>query len=241
MEGFISGAVAAAAVWPFETIRVQCQVLSKSTFKDCVMQIYCKQSIPGFYKGLPHGMAGSSIFYGMYFPLYTYLKTNEYASVSAFWASYGAANISSIFNNVFYVVRTRRQTQVTKTASKSNVSIFTIIKHEGLRGLSQGLGFTCLKNLEIGCISPCREYLIEHYHIHPPIATFIAKLFFSTLTYPLDTARTLQRYPMSYNSILSRFIRNPKSTYFGYTLYAARSVPSTVIAFTIHDWLANSK
>lgn len=241
MEGFISGAIAAAAVWPLETIRAQRQVLPKSTFKECVHQIYYKQSIPGFYKGLPHGMVGAGAFYGMYFPLYTFLKTNEYASIPAFWASYGAANISSIFNNAFYVVRTRRQTQVTRIACKLNASIFDIIKHEGLRGLTQGLGFTWLKNVEIGCISPCREYLINHYHIQPPIATFITKLFFSTLTYPLDTARTLRRYPLSYNSIINRFLHNPKSTYFGYTLYAVRSIPSTVIAFTVHDWLISYK
>lgn len=237
MEGFISGAVAAAAVWPIETIRAQRQVLPKSTFIKCVRQIYYKQSFSGFYKGLPHGMVGVSIFYGLYFPFYNFLKTNEYFPVPAFWASYCAANISSVFNNAFYVVRTRRQTQITKKACQLNVSIFNIVRQEGWKGLTGGLGFTWLKNVEIGCIAPCREYLIQHHNIHPIVATFTTKLFFSTITYPLDTARTLRRYPLSYSEIVTRFVRNPKSTYFGYTLYAIRAIPSTVITFTVYDWL----
>ena len=240
MEGFIGGAVAAIIVWPAETVRTQRQVLSTNTIKSCIASIYQKQGLGGFYKGLNYGVAGMSTFYGTYFYLYHFLKTNKRQPIQPFWASYLAANVASTFNNGLYVIRTRRQTQLIKTSAQHNMPLSTTLKREGWKMWTRGLGFTFVKNIEMGCISPCREYLIDSYHIHPIVATFTSKMVFGILLYPLDTARTLRRCestPKSFRKILYQFRSNPKSAYYGCPLYIARSVPTTVIAFTLYDWL----
>jgi len=246
-HGFISGATAAFAVWPFETIRTQKQVLNKTTFSNRVQHIYRKQGLTGFYKGLSHGMTGMGMFFALYFPIHGHLKkqyifrnSEESAfGIRPFLASYIAANISSVFNNVFFVIRTRRQTQVTMLKPSINSSIFGVMKTEGIKGLIRGLGITCIKNIEFGFIVPFRQYMKDK-GFDPLPATFTAKLITTSITYPLDTARTLCRYstkPLSGKQIVLQFYKSPKSAYKGYSLYILRSVPSTAIAFTTYDWL----
>ncbi len=240
MEGFVSGAVAAIVVWPAEVVRTQQQVLCVSTIKSCIANIYKKQGLGGFYKGLNYGVTGMSLFYGTYFYLYRFLKTNKRQPIQPFWASYLAANVASTFNNGLYVIRTRRQTQLIKTSAHHNMSLSTALKKEGWKMWTRGLGFTFAKNVELSCITSCREYLIEHQHVHPIVATFASKITFGMLLYPIDTARTLRRCessPKSFMEIATRFRSNPKSAYCGCLVYMIRSVPSTVIAFTVYDWL----
>ncbi len=239
MEGFVSGAIAAIVVCPAETVRVQQQVSPSSTIKSCIANIYKKQGVVGFYKGMNYGIAGMSQFYGTYFYLYRFLKTNDHLAIQPFWASYLAANIASTLNNGLYVIRTRRQTQLIKTSAHHNIPLSTALKHEGWKMWTRGLGFTFVKNVELSCITSCREYLKTH-HIHPIVATFASKMMFGLLLYPIDTARTLRRCestPKSFMEIACQFRSNPKSAYYGCLVYMIRSVPSTIIAFTVYDWL----
>lgn len=251
-HGFISGAAAAAGVWPFETIRTQKQVLDKkSTVCNRVHHIYKNQGVSGFYKGLPHGMMGMGMFFALYFPLHDRLKKNSFfhnsskptSGIRAFLASYLAANVSSVFNNVFYVIRVRRQTQITQSSPQVKSTILKVIQEEGFKGLTRGLGITWMKNVELGFIAPFRQYMKDRGY-DPLIATFTAKLATTSITYPLDTARTLRRYsiaPLSGTEILLKFYKQPINAYKGYSLYVLRSVPSTVIAFTVYDWLESKQ
>lgn len=236
MEGFISGAVATLCVWPMETIRTQRQVMNKSTIKSCTKNIYFNQGVRGFYKGLWHEMIGKGMFYGLYFKVYDLIR-NGYGC-NAFMASYLAACGSSVVNNGFYVLRIRYQTHIIKLQNKT--SFVNMIRKEGIRGWTQGLGFTLLKNIEIGGIMAVREKMTRDYDVHPTISTFCSKMIFGMMLYPLDTARTLRRCetsPKSLQQILYRFSYNPKSAYYGCMMYLIRSVPSSVIAFTMNDYL----
>jgi len=249
MNGFLSGAIAAASVWPLETIRTQKQVYTKGSTYDCIINIYKKQGIRGFYKGLTYGIFGMGIFYAGYFPLYDFLKiylarkstrvnASRFSTTVPYLASYIAANIASLYTNAFYVIRTRHQTQIIR-GSNSNLTIIRIIREEGIKGLSRGLGFTWIKNIELGFNAPFRDKM-KKYGYNPILSSFVAKLFTTSVTYPLDTARTLRRhlmYPISAKDIAIRFYHDPKSAYKGYPIYALRSIPSTVIAFTVYDWL----
>jgi len=246
-HGFISGATAAFAVWPFETIRTQKQVLHNSAFSNRVQHIYQKQGLTGFYKGLTHGIGGIGMFFALYFPIHGELKKryishnlgdNEFG-IRPFLASYSAANISSVFNNIFHVILTRRQTQVTTSNPNVNSTIFGVIRREGIKGLTRGLGITWVKNVELGIIAPFREYMKANGS-DPLLATFTAKLLITSITYPLDTARTLSRYstkPLSAKQIMLQFYKFPASAYKGYSLYVLRSGFATVIVFTMYDWL----
>jgi len=249
MNGFLSGAAAAVSVWPLETIRAQRQVSPNGTLSGCCHNIYKKQGLPGFYRGLTHGTFGIGIFYAGYFPLHDLLKSylvcgesnnsRRFASIMPFLASYLAASAASVYVNGFYVIRTRRQTEIIKTSQRNNMTILGVIKEEGISGLSRGLGLTWMKNIELGFIAPFRDRM-KNEGYSPILSSFVAKLFTTSITYPLDTARTLRRFstnPISGQDIAIKFYHNPKSAYKGYSIYALRSIPSTVIAFAVYDWL----
>lgn len=244
MAGFISGAVAALCVWPFETIRSQRQVVKVNiSLRECALTIYKKESILGFYKGIGCGMLGMSMFYGCYFLMNGYLRDKNY---NPFISSYISANLSALLNNGFYVMRTRKQTELVNPSflkeKKSSKSLVGILRKEGFRVWTRGLVITWIKNVELGGIAFSREYLRDNYNIPLIFATFGSKVAFGLITYPLDTARTLRRFeetPLGYHQMLNKFYTNPSSAYRGCGMYLLRSVPSTFIAFTIHDILTN--
>jgi len=239
MEGFIGGAVAALSIWPLETIRTQKQTLVKSNFKEVFYNIYKKQGVIGFYKGVSYGIKGIGTFYGIYFYLYEHLKKD----FNPFVASYTAACFGSFCNNGFNVLRTRHQTEVLNDSFKTKKypkSAFDLIKDEGTKGWCRGLMITCIKNVELGGIMSMREKLKNDHNLSPFVSTFLSKVTFGTLSYPFDTLRTLSRNHTKGDIakiMIKRTITNPSSLYNGCLVYMFRSVPSTLIAFTVHDYL----
>lgn len=239
-HGFISGSLSTIVVWPLETLRIQKQTSSEYSrsilyFSKTIMK---KQGIKGFYKGLPYGIFSKGIFYGIYFNLYEHLYNNHNKK---FISSYLSANVASLICNPLYVMQVRRQTILHRPLERC-YSCREIIYREGYRMLFRGFGFTCIKNVEIGFIPPLRDKFDE-YGLNRDLATFSAKLLVLTFTYPLDTLRNLKRLkenPMSTYNIFKMFFKNPQTMFQGYITYAMRSIPATVIAFTLQDWFVKN-
>jgi hypothetical protein len=125
------------------------------------------------------------------------------------------------------VFQIRKQTEVYHNAR---------VKKFYLKYYSKGLGVTFLKNIELGFIVPIRDHLKERWHLSPVFATFIAKIVATTFTYPLDTLRTMKRASIQRNP-LKEICKKPSMAYAGYPLYLLRSVPMTVIVFTLQDFI----
>lgn len=235
LSGFISGSMASLCVWPLETIKIQKQAVHTNSLslRYAILNIYHQHGILGFYRGVGYGMLSNSIFYGVYFNMIKYLKTNC-NSTNDFINAYISAGVGSIFINLFQIYKTQRQVQAVVNPSKS-LNCF------------KGLGWTLCKNVELGIISTFRPKLHQQLVQHGPnfmndsiigwsTSTFIIKWMTNTLLYPLDTGRVISR-TSSYSTqkIIWTMFQNPKIAYRGYILYSIRSVPSTVIAFTIND------
>jgi hypothetical protein len=205
-----------------------------------IQKIYRQGGWRGFYKGLGHGTLGNSIFYGTYFYLNSLLN-RVFGTKNGFYASYLSAGCASTLNNIFHVYKTHHQVEV-------------LVKHPLLRGdikrqwskwMFRGLGWTWVKNVELGLIMRYRHSLEEYIPVYLPskvVSTFLIKWSTTTLTYPLDTARVLSRTEaLSLPEIYRRLSASPRNAYRGYILYSTRSVPSTVIAFCTYDWLTSLK
>lgn len=251
IAGFIAGAISCVTTFPLQVIQVQQQVSkSKISIFQTVQNIYINQGFKGYYYGLSPGVWCYSIFYGTYF--YTYDKLKESTNLSPFLTSYLAAAIGSIISNPWQVVRVRRQTCILDEQLHMKPHIRDIYRQEGARALCKGLGSTLLKNMELSLFMTVYEKLTVDYRLSPVYASFTGKLVAASVTYPLDSFRSLRRNgkivkegqitkrkPLSSLEIIKRFRYKPISMYSGYPTYLIKSVPACVIAFSVNQYLKN--
>lgn len=211
MEGFIAGTISSIMCHPLETINTNLQLQKPIIIKN-------------LYNGIVPGVLSKGIFYGTFFPMYNYFKDQQFGIFS----SYMACNIASTIANPLFVLKTRYQINQYE-------SILSIYRTESFRGLYKGLFMTYLKNIEIGIQMPIYEYLKKDYNII--VSSFFSKLIATSITYPLDTIRTIQRSDKDFLTILN--ICKKKGLYNGYLLYIFRSLPHTLITFWVYEYLKN--
>lgn len=244
ISGFAAGAVSSTVFWPLNVIQVQSQVSSHiqspTTMRSVFYNILHREGILGFYRGVGKGMTAYSIFYGSFFYtndfLRNHFKEQSNNIFSTLLRGYVSAAAGSILSNPFHVVRIRAQSQILKPRNTSN-TLFHIYKVEGVSALTQGLNATLAKNWELAIIVFIHEYLSENYLLPAYITSGVGKIIATTLTYPIDSYRTARRFDskLSYQKIVSNFVKDPWNMYKGYWLYIARSIPATVLAFHIRE------
>lgn len=248
-SGFVAGAVSSVVVWPLNVIQVQRQIsghLSRSgsstnTVPGIIRNIYQKQNISGFYRGVSKGVWAYSVFYGSFFYTNDFLKRHSpEGAVYTLLRSYAAAAVGSILSNPHHVVRIRCQSGILKptyTSTSTSISIRQIYKNEGFQALTKGLGPTLVKNWELSIIMFLHEYLSEQYLLPAYLSSGIGKLAATSITYPIDSYRTARRFDSGLTSreILTTFRETPSKVYWGYWAYVVRSIPATVIAFHVRS------
>ena len=131
-------------------------------------------------------------------------------------SSYLASIVASTIINPLFVIKTRKQVN---NLSKINYT--------------QGLMLTYVKNLEIGFQLSLFELLKnKDYSIF--MASLIAKSLSTTLTYPIDTVRTIRRSGNQI-SIMNIYRQGGIRVFFnGYFYNSIRSIPSSVIALNVN-------
>ena len=208
MEGFVAGTVSSVICHPLETIHTNLQLKQKI----CIRNVY---------NGFIPGIMSKSIFYGTFFPLYkTFLENN-----CGVFSGYFASNVASVLSNPFFVLKTRHQLSQFDTFRH-------IVRKEGVGGCFKGLGITFLKNIELGIQLPVYDYLRKN-EIDLLFASVVSKLFATSLSYPLDTMRTIQRSEKRIWTILQ--LARQTGLYNGYMFYIFRSIPHTMITFYIYE------
>ena len=220
--GSIAGIISSTICYPLDTIKV----ISQSRIKhSSIITFYKKNGISGFYRGLMLNNIAMGAFYGIFFPLYEYNKRilpikNEIILHAT--SSYLSSIAASTIINPIYVMKTVKQVNTSKNV-----------------GLCKGLTLTYIKNLEVGLQLSLFEYLKKKEY-STLTSSLIAKGISTTITYPIDTIRTIRR---SGNKISIRdiYYRSGIKAFFnGYVYNSMRSIPTSVIALNVNYLLVKN-
>jgi solute carrier family 25 folate transporter 32 len=212
---FSSSAIASTIVYPLDVIKTQYQYdgfnkkISLSVNK-VIQNIYIKNGIFGYFKGVSPHLITYPIFWTSYFYINSHdIKLTSYKYANKIFMSFIAASGASIITNPLFVIKIRVQTTILK--DKKNVHttyiklVKSIYKFEGLNGFYKGLASTLTSNLKMGFQMPLCDFLKEKYlfskylqnnnydRLNTISSYVIGKLSCSTIFYPLDLIRTTQR------------------------------------------------
>jgi solute carrier family 25 (mitochondrial folate transporter), member 32 len=203
LSGFVSSAVALSVISPIEVLKSQTQVTGKSnTVKSLAKNIYQKEGVRGFYKGLGAALATQPTFWTMYFPTYKYMKDQGY---NKYLSSYLSGGVGIVASNPLWVLRTRFQTEVLRNEHLTYPKLVNkMLTQGGVKTFYRGTGVTLIKNTQIILQFPLYEelkYICDTKYLGENSTTFertlaymgsgaLAKIASSSLTYPMDVMRT---------------------------------------------------
>ena len=240
-NAMLSSIVCGIVTSPLEVIKsnMQLRSISNSGIISTTKDIYQCKGAKGFYKGFNLNVLCTGGFYTIFFPLYDIMKNNGNGH---FTSSIIAASAGSFITNPFQVLKIRKQTNHDINNGNNNITIVDIVRKEGIASLYKGYAMTLLKNCELGLYMTLYEKLKEN-SIATPYATFISKFISLSITYPIDTIRTVFRgtnkTEMNLKEHLKLIIKKNgiKGIYQGYTINAMRSITNAVIIFSLYDYL----
>ncbi|KAI4301455.1 hypothetical protein L6164_034733 [Bauhinia variegata] len=222
--GAAAGVLAATFVCPLDVIKTRFQVhglpqLASGSVKGSLIvgsleQIFHKEGLRGMYRGLAPTVLALLPNWAVYFTVYDQLKCllcngdeSHHLSLGAnMIAASGAGAATTIATNPLWVVKTRLQTQGTRTSVvlyRSTLSALRRIFHEeGIRGLYSGLVPALAGISHVAIQFPTYE-TIKFYLANQDskavdklgardvaIASSVSKIFASTLTYPHEVVRS---------------------------------------------------
>lgn len=239
-----------------------------------VRSIVHSEGLPGFLRGLLPNVAGSSLAWGIQMPLYAQLKWMASAESAAggarsersfiFFAprdlccSLTAGCFTNVIVHPIYLVKTRLQLQprtrggdsVDPLASRplyrnSADAVARIVREEGAVALYRGFAASLL-------LSSHGAVLLASYDhfkaLHPStlVASFCAKVFATTATYPLQVMRSvMQQRPSESHSFPYTTLRRtagilwqrggPLAFYRGIWPQMMRTVPQAMAFFSIYE------
>lgn len=245
MYGWVSNGAAMLLCNPLEVIRTQSQVTaSNSTVKTLITDVYKKQSIKGFYKGLGASLTTQPSFWLIYMPTYEYLK-EEYPNLPKFVTSNVAGSIGALITNPLWVLRARIQTEVLRGDSiKYNTFFQNTIRNEGIASLWKGGGIALFKNLQMGIQLPLYEYLRDNGY-NPFLSGVCGKMVASTVFYPLDVVRTNVRTHIghiTFKGIINKIYKRNGGVfnfYRGIQIYYISQLPVFGITMFVFENLRN--
>lgn len=208
----VSSSLASLSVYPIDVIKTQYQIDNIKSQNNCIKTIVTnivkKQGINGFYRGITPNLLSYPIFWSIFFSLkkIEYQPTNH-KYLNEFINSCGHGAIASIITNPLFVFKTRVQCEII-TGNKYTYPqmVHSIYQQEGLRGYYKGLNATLLNSFKLGIQMPLM-YHIEEKTGNVWLASAVSKTFSSTIFYPFDLIRTVQRESQK-NLSLTNIVKN---------------------------------
>lgn len=153
MSGGISGGIAQGSIYPLEMIRTRLGVAPVGTYKgisDCAKQVYTKEGMRAFYRGITPSMTGIIPYAGTDIATFEIVKqymVERYDGEPPGYVLIGtgmfASSVAQFVSYPFALVRTRLQAQgMGGETNRYNGMVDVVIKtvqREGLPGLYKGL------------------------------------------------------------------------------------------------------
>jgi len=248
IQGLTSAIASSSIVYPIEVLKTNYQAsrlninTSNNSLKTIIRNIYTKQGVKGFYRGLSTQLGTHPIFWSIFFQARKYepLNTNnKYINKvsNVFWAS----SIASTIANPFYVFRNQFQTEVIKKRNNLTYSVLAkeLYQKNGVSWMLKGMGVTLGNNTKLCIQFPLYDVINEKTN-NIIISSLGSKTITSVIFYPFDFIRTQQRSSienLSIRKITSDiYLRNGlRGFYSGVGIYTATSTPNFILMMVFRD------
>jgi len=194
-------------------------------------QLY-KSSSSNLYKGLSYHLLTYPTFWSIYFPLreMKLVQTNN-VIIDSVVNSILPSVVACMVSNPFFVLKTRKQ------ADHINNTFASIVKNEGYTALMKGYAATLTSNVKLGVQIPLYEFINKQTD-SSIYASLISKVVTSSIFYPFEYTRVLQRNAESSLYFYDILKRTPiRELYRGVGLYTLMTTPNFVIMMYIYDKL----
>jgi solute carrier family 25 folate transporter 32 len=208
MDGFIgilSNTFSTTVIHPIDVIKTNYQVAIKNNpqkINNIIKLKWRNGGLKNFYRGLSPNILTYPIFWGVFFEgrkYNFYLFKNRY--LNNFSQYFLLANFASTITNPLFVIKTKLQT-VNRRKDIFNM-LKDIYRYNGLRGFFKGYLATILNNLKLGIQFPLYDHFKDfnrkiaffdkNEKINIAFSSTLSKLISSSITYPLDLIRLIQR------------------------------------------------
>lgn len=246
--GFTASAAAITLTHPIDVFKANYQVLQNSGTKipvtgiSTLRHIYRTSGLLGFAKGLPASLTSQPVFWSVFYQAKSLdLKILQNKIHNDILNNIVCGSAGSFVANPFFVLRTRFQVREnTDTYLRMAKNIY---KNEGISKFFSGYPSSVLNNLKLGLQFPLYE-LLKSNNVNIFYSAGIAKFIATSVFYPLDIVRTLQRNNPQKISIISSFKIIYKNGgimgfYKGVMIYNLYSTPNFIILMYLTDFLKN--
>ena len=211
--------VSSTVVYPIDVVKTRYQIHNRIYFSN-------------LYKGLSYQLLTYPTFWSIYFPLRDmHLIKTGYQIPDNVLNSLSPSVFACLVSNPFFVLKTRKQT------GHVNNTFQTIVGNEGYSSLLRGYAVTLVSNIKLGVQLPLYDYINNNLS-NPVYSSLISKVVTSSIFYPFEYARVLQRtgdIGLKFYDILTR--TPVKELYRGAGLYMCMTTPNFVIMMCVYEWL----
>lgn len=199
INSIIASITATLIMQPLDVIRTQYQInISKSdnNINNIYKNIIKQQGIKGFYKGTTSHLLTYPIFWAIFFQTKQYdftLSKNKVAN--NILSSLLSGTIASTIANPLFVLKIRKQSEILHGSKNNNYMnlVSKIYIKEGIFGFLKGMNVTIFNNFKLGIQFPIFDYLMEKTNKNIFLSSIVSKLIATSIFYPSDIIRTLQR------------------------------------------------
>lgn len=243
--GLTGSIVAVSLTHPIDVLKTNYQVLGNSSTPmssfGTIKYIYSKRGFIGFFKGLPVTLTSQPVFWGVFYQTKSFnlqFSTNKISNDVINNVVCGLTG--SLVANPLYVLKTRFQARTnTQTYIKMACDMY---KTEKITQFLAGYPSTALNNLKLGIQLPLYSYLKDNQQLNTFNSAGISKCISTTVFYPLDIIRTLQRNSSETLSITKSvhmiYKNNGLSGFYrGVILYNIHSTPNFIILMYVTEFL----
>ena len=168
------------------------------TLRGMVADVYEKEGIFGFYKGLSSGLAGMGLSWGLYYYWYNALLPRKPTSIDILRVAAMAGTITCVFTNPIWVVNTRVKMRKGGSSKGLVRELSDIVKEEGIPGWFRGIGpalvLVANPTIQFLAASYLNGWLRRRRAASTPLLQWfvgaISKLASTMLTYPYQVIKT---------------------------------------------------
>jgi len=237
ISGIIAGTTAVALTHPIDTLKIHYQIGKNSRLPT---------KFGSLYRGVLVNSLSVASFYGTFFPTYALIKSQlEKRDIKAvntinMLAGYTSSVLASLLGYPFHLIKIRQQSLTLPNNKNYTIPriIGSIYLRDGIPGFWRGSSFALLRNFDYAIQLPNYEYMKNRSN-NPTYSAFTSKFITSTILYPIDISCTLAINSTKFKHV-ETFI-SMSNFYRGYLMYVSRSIPATIVAFNIYEYLQKNR